>query len=100
MEHHIVGRYRGFVIEAHIEPREARLCGGIALTYRVTWSLRRMTRKPQLKLDGIATDWAPLRTMRSAAPPGRSTPPFSERRLTRHVQMLRFPKSISHSRKV
>ncbi|APA88737.1 hypothetical protein BJG93_25880 [Paraburkholderia sprentiae WSM5005] len=45
MKHHIVGRYRGFVIEAHIEPRTARLSDGIALTYRVTWSLRMRTRK-------------------------------------------------------
>ncbi|SDR61780.1 hypothetical protein SAMN05445850_7957 [Paraburkholderia tuberum] len=42
MKHHIVGRYRGFVIEAQMEPRTARLSDGIALTYRVTWSYEGM----------------------------------------------------------
>ncbi|MBB5413532.1 hypothetical protein OKW40_000903 [Paraburkholderia sp. RAU6.4a] len=51
MKHHIVGRYRGFVIEAHMEPRTARLSVGIALTYRVTWSLRRRTRKQHVTGD-------------------------------------------------
>ncbi|MGF6416422.1 hypothetical protein [Paraburkholderia sp. MM5482-R1] len=47
MKHHIVGRYRGFVIEAHMEPRTARLSVGIALT----WSLRRRTRKQHVTGD-------------------------------------------------
>ncbi|MGF6408753.1 hypothetical protein [Paraburkholderia sp. MM5482-R1] len=51
MKRHIVGRYRGFVIEAHMEPRTARLSDGIALTYRVTWSLRRRTRKQHVTGD-------------------------------------------------
>ncbi|MBB5447388.1 MULTISPECIES: hypothetical protein [unclassified Paraburkholderia] len=51
MKHHIVGRYRGFVIEAHLEPRAARFSDGIALTYRVTWSLRRRTRKQHVTGD-------------------------------------------------
>ncbi|WP_233858235.1 hypothetical protein [Paraburkholderia sp. HD33-4] len=60
MKHHIVGRYRGFVIEAHIEPRTARLSGAIALTYRVTWSLRRATRK-----QDVAGDFADATTYES-----------------------------------
>ncbi|EEA01867.1 hypothetical protein BH160DRAFT_2787 [Burkholderia sp. H160] len=51
MKHHIVGRYRGFVIEAHIEPRTARLSHGFALIYRVTWSLHRNTRTQDLTDD-------------------------------------------------
>jgi hypothetical protein len=51
MKHHIVGRYRGFVIEAYMEPRTVRMSDGIALTYRVTWSLRRSTRKQHVTVD-------------------------------------------------
>jgi hypothetical protein len=51
MKHHIVGRYRGFVIEAQMEPRTARLSDGIALTYLVTWSLRRRTQKQHVAGD-------------------------------------------------
>ncbi|MBC8725328.1 hypothetical protein F6X37_28270 [Paraburkholderia sp. 31.1] len=34
-----------------MEPRTARLSVGIALTYRVTWSLRRRTRKQHVTGD-------------------------------------------------
>ena len=51
MKHHIVARYRGFVIEAQMEPRTARLSDGIALTYRITWSLRRRTQKQHVAGD-------------------------------------------------
>ncbi|MCC8404888.1 hypothetical protein LJ655_23950 [Paraburkholderia sp. MMS20-SJTN17] len=47
MKHHIVGRYRGFVIEAHMERRTIRLSDGLALTYCVTWSLHSSTRKQE-----------------------------------------------------
>ncbi|OUL79145.1 hypothetical protein [Paraburkholderia hospita] len=40
MKHQIVGRYRGFVTEARIELRTARSPDGVALRYRVSWSLR------------------------------------------------------------
>lgn len=45
MKDHIVGRYRGFVIEARLEPRTIRLSDELALRYRVTWSLRKRTSK-------------------------------------------------------
>lgn len=45
MKHQIVGRYRGFVIEARIEQRTARSSDGVALRYRVSWSLRTVTSK-------------------------------------------------------
>ncbi|MPW22216.1 hypothetical protein GCT13_36650 [Paraburkholderia sp. CNPSo 3157] len=48
MKHQIVGRYRGFVIEARIEPRTARSSDGIALRYRVSWSLRTGTSKQKI----------------------------------------------------
>jgi hypothetical protein len=41
MKDHIVGRYRGFVITARVEPRTIRLLDGVIVRYRVTWSLRR-----------------------------------------------------------
>ena len=51
MKHHIVGRYRRFVIEAHMEPRTARLSDGMALTYRVTSSLRGTTQNQEITGD-------------------------------------------------
>jgi len=51
MKAHVVGRYRGFVIEARLEPRKARSSVGMALTYRVTWSLRRGTRNQDVTED-------------------------------------------------
>ena len=47
----IVGRYRGFIIEARIEPCTIRLFDGVALRYRVTWSLRRRTSKQNIAAD-------------------------------------------------
>ncbi|SEK05508.1 hypothetical protein [Paraburkholderia diazotrophica] len=43
MKDHIVGRYRGFVIEARIEPRTIRSSDGFVLSYCVTWWLRTRT---------------------------------------------------------
>jgi hypothetical protein len=48
MKHQIVGRYRGFVIEARIEQRTARSSDGVALRYRVSWSLRTVTSKQKI----------------------------------------------------
>jgi hypothetical protein len=45
MKDHIVGRYRGFVIEACTETRTIRLSDGVALRYCVTWSLRNRASK-------------------------------------------------------
>jgi hypothetical protein len=54
MKDHIVGRYRGFVIEARTEPRTIRLSDGVALRYCVTWSLR--PRKSKQKVIGDLAD--------------------------------------------
>ena len=51
MKDRIVGRYRGFIIEARIEPCTIRLFDGVALRYRVTWSLRRRTSKQNIAAD-------------------------------------------------
>ncbi|SEJ74001.1 hypothetical protein [Paraburkholderia diazotrophica] len=51
MKHQIVGRYRGFVIEARIEPRTARSSDGLALRYRVSWSLRAVASKQRVLGD-------------------------------------------------
>ncbi|MEM5440153.1 hypothetical protein [Paraburkholderia diazotrophica] len=48
MKHQIVGRYRGFVIEARMEPRTVRSSDGVALRYRVSWSLRTVTSKQKV----------------------------------------------------
>jgi hypothetical protein len=48
MKDHIVGRYRGFVIEARISPRTVRLSDGAAIRYSVTWSLRSRTSKQKI----------------------------------------------------
>ncbi|OUL80878.1 hypothetical protein CA601_31905 [Paraburkholderia hospita] len=48
MKHQIVGRYRGFVIEARIELRTARSPDGVALKYRVSWSLRKVRSKQKI----------------------------------------------------
>ena len=48
MKTHIVGRYRGFVIEACTEPRTIRLSDEVALRYCVTWSLRTRTSKQKV----------------------------------------------------
>ncbi|MEM5389896.1 hypothetical protein VSR68_41225 [Paraburkholderia phymatum] len=44
----IVGRYRGFAIEAHMEPRTVRSSDGVALRYRVAWSLHTRTLKEKV----------------------------------------------------
>ncbi|AXF05457.1 hypothetical protein [Paraburkholderia hospita] len=54
MKHQIVGRYRGFVIEARIELRTARSPDGVALRYRVSWSLR--TGRSKEKIIGDFAD--------------------------------------------
>ena len=48
MKDHIVGRYRGFVIEACTETRTIRLSDGVALRYCVTWSVRNRTSKQKV----------------------------------------------------
>ncbi|MPW23047.1 hypothetical protein GCT13_41300 [Paraburkholderia sp. CNPSo 3157] len=45
MKVYIVGRYRGFVMRARIEPRTIRLSGELVVRYRVTWSLRRTSQR-------------------------------------------------------
>jgi len=54
MKGHIVGRYRGYVIEARLEPRTIRLVDRVALKYRVSWSLR--TRASRQNVTGDLTD--------------------------------------------
>jgi hypothetical protein len=48
MKDHIVGRYRGFVIEARTEPRTIRLSDRVVLRYCVTWSVRNRTSKQKV----------------------------------------------------
>ena len=53
MKHQIVGRYRGFVIEARMEPRPVLSSNGVALRYRVSWSLRTVTSKQKVIGDVV-----------------------------------------------
>jgi hypothetical protein len=54
MKDHIVGRYRGYVIEARIERRTTRLLDGVAPRYCVTWSVR--TRTSKQPVAGVLAD--------------------------------------------
>ncbi|WP_087740098.1 hypothetical protein [Paraburkholderia piptadeniae] len=48
MKDHIVGRYRGYIIEACLEPRTIRFSDRVAPRYRITWWLRTRTSKQKV----------------------------------------------------